>query len=256
MEWIRCYSDRNVGKMLRLTKLSQYKFRFKKKTIKTNVFRTTAKKRMVTGNNFRKLIIKHIVICFDFSYYFFHNISNCKQKWVRHGKCILFFMKSYIYSCHILWNLNFLARFLKKIQMSNFIINRPFGSQVVPCAQTYGRADRQTWPANSHFSQFCEDAEKNWWVGESTFTHKEIFQDFYFLLRTSCVAKATTVLHLSIHLQFSYTTVTSPDFAVYGRWGGIQQKPLNVQSSLINLIMSGPSRDICCADSKSFLWQL
>ena len=49
--------------------------------------------------------------------------------------------------------LNFLDRFSKNAQISNFIKIR--GSRVVPC----GRTDRHD-EVNSRFSQFCERAQK------------------------------------------------------------------------------------------------
>ena len=52
------------------------------------------------------------------------------------------------------WNLNFLDRFSKNTQITNFTQNPSSGSRVVPCRQVNG----QTWWSYSCFSQFCKHA--------------------------------------------------------------------------------------------------
>ena len=55
------------------------------------------------------------------------------------------------------WNLNFLDKFSKNPQISNFHENPSSGSRVVPYGRTDGRTERHDG-ANSHLSEFCERA--------------------------------------------------------------------------------------------------
>jgi hypothetical protein len=69
---------------------------------------------------------------------FIWNISHFKKNSARYcHKCTYIFMWNTRYSCQILWNLNFLGRFSKGAQISNFYENPPSGSWIV-------QADRQT----------------------------------------------------------------------------------------------------------------
>jgi hypothetical protein len=49
------------------------------------------------------------------------------------------------------WNLNFLNRFSKNIDIPNFMKILPVGAELCPCGQTDRRDE-----ATNHFSQFCE----------------------------------------------------------------------------------------------------
>jgi hypothetical protein len=81
------------------------------------------------------------------------NIFHYKKNWARYEqKCILIFKYSTGYSYQILMKLEFLNRFPKNIQISNFVKIRPEWEQ-------FFHADRQTEThdeTNSRFSQFCE----------------------------------------------------------------------------------------------------
>jgi hypothetical protein len=67
------------------------------------------------------------------------------------------FMSSTRYSCQIFRKHEFLDRFSKNTQISNFTKIRPGGEAEL--FHTDGRTDR-TDAANGHFSQFCESAPK------------------------------------------------------------------------------------------------
>jgi hypothetical protein len=86
-------------------------------------------------------------------------IFNSKKNWARYyQKCILVFMWSTLYSCHILMKLEFSRQIFEKCSNIKFHENPSSGSRFVSCGMTSG-TDRQN-EAKCRFSQFCESAQK------------------------------------------------------------------------------------------------
>jgi hypothetical protein len=72
----------------------------------------------------------------------------------RHGTCTQVFMHSARYSCRILIKINFLDRFWKSTEMSNFMRIRPLGAELF---HADGQTDKSE-KAKSRFSQYCARA--------------------------------------------------------------------------------------------------
>jgi hypothetical protein len=74
------------------------------------------------------------------------NIFPSKNVWTKYEKkCIFVFMFSTLYSWMIIMKLEFYGQFLKKISNIKFHENLSSGRWVVPCRQTSGWTDGQTW---------------------------------------------------------------------------------------------------------------
>ena len=118
-----------------------------------NIFFTLSQK----GHIFHGKVIEYEMCVLILSTIFARNISYSKKNWVRYDqKCILFFMGSTRYSCHIVMKLEFSRHIFWKYSNIKFRENLPRGSRGVLCELTHGRtADRHN-QANSRFSQFCE----------------------------------------------------------------------------------------------------
>jgi hypothetical protein len=104
--------------------------------------------------------VMELELCFDSSLHLLSaNIYHFKKNWVRYDqKCIFVFNKSTCNSCQILMKLEFLDRFSRSIQESNFMKIRPVGAELFHADErTDGRTDRHD-EVNSCFSQFCERA--------------------------------------------------------------------------------------------------
>jgi len=95
----------------------------------------------IFGENLPK--IKYVLI---FSTTFLRNISHSKKNWVRYDqKCILVFMQSTPYLCQILMEHEFSRQIFAKHSNIKFHENPSYGSRVIPCGQTDGGTDGQTW---------------------------------------------------------------------------------------------------------------
>jgi len=83
-------------------------------------------------NDFKKKIVtKHEMHVLAFSTTLTWNASHFKRKWAIYDqKCILAFMQSTCYSCHIFIKLHFSSQFLKNTQIKNFRKIHPVGAKL------------------------------------------------------------------------------------------------------------------------------
>jgi len=72
-------------------------------------------------------------------------------------KCILVFIESVCYSCHMLMKHEFSRQIFYKCSIIKLHVNASSGSRAVPYLGTDGQTDRDD-EANCRFSQFCERA--------------------------------------------------------------------------------------------------
>ena len=136
-----------------------------------------------------KKVIEHKMCVLIVSTIFVWNISHSKKNWTRYDHiCILVFLYSTSYSCHILWNLSLLNRFLKNTQIWNFTRICFGGCQGAACKwldrQTdmtklivaYASVSQPLWdrgPVNSFFIR--------WGPGPNKFTRKYFSNFFKFI---------------------------------------------------------------------------
>ena len=83
-------------------------------------------------------------VCFNFPTTFVWNISHSVENWARYvQKCILVFMQSTRFSCHVLTKIEFygLAFEKKKCSDIKFRDNPSSGSRIAP----WGQTDSQSW---------------------------------------------------------------------------------------------------------------
>ena len=111
-------------------------------------------------SNFLGGVMEHKMYVLIFSTSFVWNIYHSKNNWVRYDhKCILVFMWSTGYSCHIIMKLEFLDRFFEKYTEMKFRENPSSGSWLVPCGGTDGWMDGWTDrhdEVNNHFLKLCK----------------------------------------------------------------------------------------------------
>ena len=96
---------------------------------------------------FKKKKVCVLIFCTTFVW----NISHSKKNWARCWKIYIGLYVKQCYSCHILMKLEFLDRFLKNTQKSNFTKIRPVGAKLYHADRTDSHDE-----ANICFSQYCE----------------------------------------------------------------------------------------------------
>jgi len=90
---------------------------------------------------FKGKFIEHTMCVLIFYVTHFWNIFHSKKKWARYTqKCVLVFMSSLRYSCHMLMNVDFPRKLFEKFSNIEFDENSCSKSKVVPC----GKSARQT----------------------------------------------------------------------------------------------------------------
>ena len=105
----------------------------------STIFSTLANK----WHDFRKKVTQCKMWVLIFSTTFIWNITHSKKKWARYDhKCILVFMKSTRYSCHMLMKLECAQQIFEKYANIKFNENPFGGSRVVPCGRTNGQIRR------------------------------------------------------------------------------------------------------------------
>ena len=111
---------------------------------------------LINGAIFGKKVAEHKMCVLIFSTTFVWTISH-SASWCH--KCKNNLMKNNRYFCLILMKIEFSGQFLEKVSNIKFNQNPSSGSRCVLCVQTDGLTDRHD-EANSHFSQFCQRANK------------------------------------------------------------------------------------------------
>jgi hypothetical protein len=109
------------------------------------------------NSTIKKKVIEHKMCVLIFSTTSVRNISLSKKNSARYyKKCTVTIMQSTCYSCPLLRQHDFLDRFFKKTQISNFIKIHPVRAELFHVdSWTNGQTDRHE-ETNSCFSHFCE----------------------------------------------------------------------------------------------------
>jgi len=119
-------------------------------------------------HDFREKVTGHTMCVLTFFTTFIGNVSDSKKKWARYDK------KLYWSSCKVpfilvrlQWNLKFLVRFARNLQVSNFIKFRPMGAELFHAAGQTGRHDEAT----SRFPNFA-NALRIWYTWQFKHAHR------------------------------------------------------------------------------------